>query len=248
MLLKWHDIYSNADVLSPIDKKTWHVVGEMAQLDKNSKVIELASGKGALALYLAEKFGSNVDAYEINSAFVKSAMEKSQNHGLQLRVAFIKTDVNTLEVENQSYDLGACLGALYIFREAGWKILTKGVKTDGYLAISELYAKKLPVPRTIMSVFFEGSDSSPWTLDDARRWYWDRGMTILKEEECSRRAWLAYYDLTRERLMELQGQYRSDRERLVEIEEALREDRLFRKYGEEYLGYMTFIMKTKRSG
>jgi tRNA A58 N-methylase Trm61 len=78
LLLKWHDIYSNADVLSPIDKKTWHGLGETAQLDRNSRVIELASGKGALALYLAEKFGCHVDAYEINSAFVECAMEKSK--------------------------------------------------------------------------------------------------------------------------------------------------------------------------
>ncbi len=76
-----------------------------------------------------------------------------------------------------------------------------------------------------------------------RRWYTDRGLKILCEEECSRRAWLNYYDLTKVMFQELSNKYASDTERQVEINEALREDRLVREFGEEYLGYMTFIMQ-----
>lgn len=60
---------------------------------------------------------------------------------------------------------------------------------------------------------------------------------------CSRESWLEYYDLTRERLLALAEKYRSDKERQAEIEEGLREDELVRRYGEEYIGYMTFVMQ-----
>lgn len=43
--------------------------------------------------------------------------------------------------------------------------------------------------------------------------------------------------------MVLARKYKDDKDRQVEIEEALREDEAVRLFGEEYLGYMTFIMQ-----
>ena len=151
--------------------------------------------------------------------------------------------MNRLTVEGDAYDLGACLGALYVFRERGWKALMSGVKRHGYVAVSDMFCKKIPPPKELMEVFFEEEEGGPATLEDARRWYTDRGMEILRELECSQKAWLNYYDLTRLMLQTLARKHVSDSERRAEIEEALREDLLFRKHGEEYVGYMTFIMR-----
>ncbi len=118
----------------------------------------------------------------------------------------------------------------------------KGVKQGGYLAVSDLFCKRTPAPKQVMDVFFEEEDQ-PLTLEDARHWYTSRRLKVLREEECSRRAWLEYYDLTKKILLELAKKYKTDEERQMEVKEALREDRLVRKLGEEYLGYMTFIMK-----
>ncbi len=49
--------------------------------------------------------------------------------------------------------------------------------------------------------------------------------------------------MTRERLLALAEKYRSDKERQAEIEEGLREDELVRRHGEEYIGYVTFVMQ-----
>lgn len=135
-----------------------------------------------------------------------------------------------------------CLGALYIFREAGWRVLTEAVKTQGYLAISDIFCKKVPAPKAVMDVFFE-EEGDPLTLHDLRRWYIERGFMISREEECSRKAWLEYYDLTRETWQALAKEYESNDAAQREIAEATQEDRLVRRYGEEFVGYMTFIMK-----
>ncbi|HZY94292.1 MAG TPA: hypothetical protein VFE98_05440 [Candidatus Bathyarchaeia archaeon] len=68
-------------------------------------------------------------------------------------------------------------------------------------------------------------------------------MEVLKEEECSGEAWLDYYDMTKDMLVGLRKKYFSDTKRLSEIREGLKEDGLVRKYGERYLGYVTFIMR-----
>ncbi len=242
MLIRLAEIYENTEILSPIDMETWDQIAKTCGLAPQARVLELASGKGAFGLHLARRFACRVDGFDINPEFVDYAKQRTSEQSLTARVTFTCHDVNSLSVEQAAYDLGVSLGALYIFRGAGWRILMTGVKKDGYVAVSDLFCKKDPPPKELMEVFFE-EEGEPHTLEDIRRWYIDRGMRIVREIECSRGAWLNYYDLTRMMLQLLAKKYKSDSEKQAEIQEAMIEDDLFRKYGEEYIGYMTFIMQ-----
>jgi len=240
--IKYPEIYANIEVLSPIDRETWLLIAEACGVSESSRVIELASGKGAFARFLAEKFGCKVDGFDNDPEFVTYSAKVAAKEGLSSLLEFRCHDINSLEVRPHVYDLGVCLGALYIFREAGWKVLTKAVKPEGYLAISDIYCKKTPAPEALMAVFFEEEDQS-LTLKDLRRWYTERGFKILREEECSRKAWIEYYDVTRETFQTLAKEYASDEAVQKEIAEAAKEDKLVRGFGEEFVGYMTFMMK-----
>ncbi len=240
MLIRFAEIYENTEVLSPIDKRTWQVVGETCRLGPGSRLLELASGKGAFAMYAAARFGCHIDCYDSSSEFIQYATNRAEELGLASNVSFTNCDVNSLDVKPSVYDAGICLGALYIFREAGWKVLINGVKPGGFLVVSDLYCKRVPAPKEIMEVFFEEEDQ-PLTLEDARHWYTSRGVKILREEECSRKAWLEYYDLSKKMLLQLGEKYKLDKARRAEIEEGLKEDSLVREFGEKYFGYMTFI-------
>jgi cyclopropane fatty-acyl-phospholipid synthase-like methyltransferase len=238
----WSEIYANTDILSPIDRETWQVIGQTCKLTPVSRVIELASGKGAFALDVAEKFGCRVDCYDRDSEFVKFSLKRAHDLSLASRVKFTISRVEEIEVETNTYDVGVCLGALYIFRDAGWRVLWNGVKDGGYLVISDLFCKKASPPKGLMEIFFE-DEGGALTLDEARTRYIDRGSKILREEECSRAAWLNYYDLTKKTFQALSEKNLDDKEKQQEISEAMREDELVRECGEEYLGYMTFIMQ-----
>jgi len=242
LLLRWPEIYSNTEVLSPVDRETWRVIGEASEIGASSRVIELASGKGAFASYLAKNFGCSIEGFDHNSEFVDYSNNRARELGLQQRVRFNVADINQLEVADDSYDLGVCLGALYIFRENGWKVLTRAVKSGGHLAISDMLHRKAPAPKAVMDVFFEDQDQ-PLTLEDARHWYTDRGVRILQEEVCSQMAWLDYYDLTKKMLLQISKNHFANKDLQAEVEEGLREDRLVRKYRQQYIDYVTFIMR-----
>ena len=242
MLLRWSEIYSNTEILSPIDRDTWRVIAETCNLNASSRAIELASGKGAFANYLAENFQCGVDAFEINTEFVDYSNKRADELGLKPKVRFKEADINNLEVMGSAYDLGACLGAMYFFREKGWKVLLRATKPRGYLAVSETVCKKVPPPKELAEFFFEGTGTF-LTLEDARKWYETREVEILRLETCSTEAWLKFYDLTRENLSKLSTSQPSNTQLQSEIGEFLREDRLFRKYGLEYVEYLTFIMQ-----
>ena len=242
MLIRWAEIYANTEILSPIDRDTWRVIADTSKIGASSRVIELASGKGAFANYLEGKFQCRVEGFEINADFVDYSNKRAGELRLQSKVAFTNADINHLDPEADAYDLGACLGALYIFRDKGWNLLVRATKPGGFLAVSEMICKRIPPPRELAEVFFE--ESSPiLTLEDARLWYKKRGAEILWEETCTPRAWLEYYDLTREAVSKLSKTQPSNIQLQAEVDEAFKEDRLFRRYGSDYIDYVTFIMR-----
>ena len=242
MLIKWEDIYANTEILSPVDLETWRVIGDTSRIDPSSRVIELASGKGAFANYLAKNFGCHLEGFDINPEFVDHANRRARELGLHSRVQFSKADVNHVEAVPATYDLGVCLGALYIFRENGWRILSRAVKPGSFLAISDLLCKKADPPKNLVEVYFE-EPNQPLTLNDAREWYSSRGAKIVREETCSLEAWREYYDRTRQMLAEIVKENPANTELQLEVEEGFKEDRLFRKYGEQFIDYTTFILQ-----
>ena len=246
LLIRWSEIYEGTEVLSPIDRETWNVIGKDARIGPSSRVLELASGKGVFAMHLARNFGCNVEGIDVNPEFVEYSSARATGLGLASKARFARSDVNDLRVQHDAYDLGVCLGALHIFRESGWRVLMQSVRSGGCFAISDMFCKKVSAPKEIMDVFFE-EGGQPFTREDARQWYTSKGAEILREEECSRKAWLEYYDSTRKNILQLAERYRSDRGKMLEIEDALREDALVRELGEEYLGYVTFIMRKPSS-
>jgi hypothetical protein len=176
---------------------------------------------------------------------VNWSIRKAKEEDLERLVDFRCVDVNQLQAKPNSYDLGVCLGALYIFREAGWRVLTEGVRPSGFLAVSDIFCKKSPAPKEVMDVFFEEEDD-PHTLDSLHQWYSERGMNIVHEEECSRKSWLEYYDLAAEMHDKIAEENASDDGILEEVAKERSEEQLIRKYGQEFVGYMTFIMRRSK--
>ncbi len=78
MLLGWAEIYENTEILSPIDKRTWQVIAETCRLGPGSRVLELASGKGAFAMNVTRRFGCQVDCYDANPDFICYATSRAR--------------------------------------------------------------------------------------------------------------------------------------------------------------------------
>jgi hypothetical protein len=110
------------------------------------------------------------------------------------------------------------------------------------LAVSDLVCKSVPPPKEVKEIFFE-EPGEPLTLEDMRQWYTTRGVRIVREIECSQTAWLDYYDLQKNMLTQIARRQEASKELLAEVEEELRQDRLVRKYREDYMNYVTFIMR-----
>lgn len=119
--------YSNfeADVLARIRRKTfgedfgqnsWTTADEYRRwaawlaLDEHSHALEIASGSGGPAIFLAGLCGGRVTGVDINAHAVATAVQRAHTQGLAERVAFQQADANIeLPFPDASFDALVCI-------------------------------------------------------------------------------------------------------------------------------------------
>jgi len=132
------DLYSNygtfeADVNARVRKKTfgeeigqnsWTTADEYRGwakalgLSESSAVLEVASGSGGPALFLAQHFGCRVHGVDINVQGVARANEQSRAKGLHSRVTFSEANADEpLPFADETFDALLCIDAVHHFPE-----------------------------------------------------------------------------------------------------------------------------------
>lgn len=82
--------------------KMEHVCRKL-QLQPGESVIEAGCGWGALALYMARRYGVTVTAYNVSHEQVRYARERAQREGLADRVTYVEEDYRSIEGECDAF-------------------------------------------------------------------------------------------------------------------------------------------------
>jgi len=87
-------------------------------LRKSSHGLEVASGSGGPAIFLAELCGGRVTGIDINAHGVAAAIQRAQAHGLADRVTFEKADAGaTLPFPDNTFDAILCIDSANHFAD-----------------------------------------------------------------------------------------------------------------------------------
>lgn len=170
------DLYSayiqfDAEVLARIRQKTfgedfgqnsWTTADEYRRwagwlgLDDRSHVLEVASGSGGPAVFLAGLFGGRVTGIDVNAYGVAEATRRAQAKGLAGRVAFQEADASAaLSFPDRAFDAVLCVDSanhlpnrLQVLREwrrvlrpGGMALFTDPVVITGPVSNEELAAR-----------------------------------------------------------------------------------------------------------
>jgi len=112
-----------------------------AHLPKTARILDLACGKGAVAVKVAERLGVQVKGVDLLPGFVEYAAGKAREHGVSDLCVFTVGDVNEAAKTERDYD---CV----IFGAAGNVLgdpvetldkLKAAIKPGGYILIDECY-------------------------------------------------------------------------------------------------------------
>ena len=123
-------------------------LGTLLGLNPESRVLDLAAGRGASALYLAWRFGCQVLGVDFSAANVAVAQRAAQEEGVANLVRFQQGDAEYLsEFTDASFDAVICECAFCTFpdKPAAMREIARVLRPGGRLGLSDLI-RRGPLP------------------------------------------------------------------------------------------------------
>lgn len=135
------------DSFHPGGVKLTERLGSLLELTPQSRVLDIASGKGTSALFLAERFGSEVVGIDYGSRNVEQANAAAAARGVDSRVRFQEGDAERLSCADSSFDAIVCECAFCTFpdKAAAAGEFARVLRAGGRVGLSDLTrASELP--------------------------------------------------------------------------------------------------------
>lgn len=132
LLQDFWELGSDPEVMRDLIQK--HV-----DLSPNTKVLDLACGKGAVSINIAESLKVKIKGIDILPEFIEYAVKKAKEHGVADLCEFIVNDINEAVKTEKDYDI-VIFGASGIVLGEPSEMLRKlksVIKPDGYILIDE---------------------------------------------------------------------------------------------------------------
>jgi len=126
-------------------------LGELLRLGPDTRVLDLACGKGGPALMLASAFGCHVLGVERAEEFAAAARERAAASRLDHLVEIVEADARSFALEPEAWNVVLCLGASFVWDGLPDTLatLTPAVRPGGYLAVGEPYWRRWPLPEGV---------------------------------------------------------------------------------------------------
>ena len=239
MIPRYYLVAESAHELqNPISEEKLVLLGRRLGLDEESRVLDVASGRGGPAMLLARTFGCAVEGIEIEPVFHAVAEERAAKADLSGRVSFRLADASTAELPEASYDAALCLGASFVYGGLADTVaaLAPSVKAGGHVVVGEPYWRRLPLP-----LEYEERDEPFTTLDGTVTVFETEGLPVVfviasSEDDWDRYETLHWQSVEAWLVRNLDnpdaGKIRARHER---------HKRTYLAYGRDYLGWAIFV-------
>lgn len=138
-------------------------LGELLRLGPQSRLLDLASGRGGPAIILAETLGCRIVGVERAPEFVRVARGIAEA-GLDELIEVIERDAREFPLEQNAFDAALCLDASFIWASLDGTLATlaPAVRPGSHVVVGEPYWRQWPLPDLIDP---EGFTSLPGTIE-----------------------------------------------------------------------------------
>ena len=123
-------------------------LGQLTQLTRDSRVLDVAAGRGTSAFHLAQSFGCEVVGVDLSEDNVKLATEEASIRGVANVVSFRLADAEKLPFDTHAFDAILCECAFCTFpnKQTAAGELCRVLKPGGRLGLSDLTKTTGPLP------------------------------------------------------------------------------------------------------
>jgi SAM-dependent methyltransferase len=140
----WHAVVeAEHEIQNPTSEEKILLLGERLGLGPESRVLDIASGRGGPALVLAREFGCRLTCVERAPEFLADARERIEEAELEDRIELVEADAATFELGR--YDAALCIGATFVY--GGLVPTLERLRAAAPLvAVGEPYWRRWPLP------------------------------------------------------------------------------------------------------
>ena len=180
------------EIQNPTSEEKLLLLGKRLGLGADSRVLDIASGRGGPALLLTREFGCTWHGVELSPDFHAVAVERAEQAGLADRLSFVLGDGAQATFVPESYDAALCLGASFVYGSLADTVdaLAVAVRPGGHVVVGEPYWRRLPLPDD-----YEDR-AEPWaTLEGTTRIFETSGLPVVSVIASSEDDWDRYETL-----------------------------------------------------
>ena len=125
-----------------------------AMIGRDSRVLDVASGRGESARALTRHFGCHVVGVDYSSQNTDRANSLAAEAGLSDRIRFVQGDAEQLPFDAESFDVVICECSLCIFPNIPIALgeIRRVLRPGGHLGISDVVLSE-PVPESLKDLF-----------------------------------------------------------------------------------------------
>ena len=115
-------------------------LGQALKLQPAMTVLDAACGTGTSAIFLAERFGCRVIGVDYSARMLTEARVRAEERGVSARVEFLRGDIESLRLGDDSFDAIICECAFCTFpdKAAAAREFCRVLKTGGRIGVSDL--------------------------------------------------------------------------------------------------------------
>ena len=226
------------ELQNPISPEKLVLLGKRLGLGSDSRVLDIASGRGGPAVLLAETFGCSVRAVEISPDFHAAAVERAASAGVGELLTFELGDGAEAAFEPESYDAALCLGASFVYGSLADTVdaLAPAVRPGGHVVVGEPYWRRLPLPEDY------ADRRDPWTtLEGTVTIFETSGLPVVSVIAASEDDWDRYETLHWQAVEAWLDANPDDADASEIRTRHAHHKRAYLRYGRELLGWAIFV-------
>lgn len=162
------------EILHPGGLQITRELGELCRIGPTSRVLDVASGTGESACFLAENFGCAVTGVDASDFMLNRAIEKARNTGANIE--FKKGDAQNLPFEADTFDavISECTTCI-LEKQLAISEMMRVATPGGYVGIHDLCWKQ-NTPERMRWRLAEIEGEVPETLDGWKRIFEEVGL------------------------------------------------------------------------
>jgi ubiquinone/menaquinone biosynthesis C-methylase UbiE len=160
---------------------------EIARLRSGSRLLDIASGRGTTACFLAERFSCSVVGIDLSCLSACSAKAKATATGSAPRVEFAIADAERLPFRGKAFDavLTECSFSLLPNKRQAAQEIARVLKPGGMLVITDVYLKGALSEELKTDMTFSSCFSGAETLQGYSQIFSDAGFVDAYQEDHS---------------------------------------------------------------